>query len=432
MPVDNGHNFDNKGKMNARVKQSEAKATSPISHRAGRSARFERQKQLILDAATLSLNQRGVWGMTLQEVAGALGLGTSSVTYYFKRREHLAAAVFEDSLSRLAEIAGRAGCERTPRARVGRYVELYLEQYAKGLRGKGRPFAILSEIRAMEEEARSKLIAQYQEIFRSVRAFFGPAETDERKHIMTARTHILNESLFWSEIWLQHFALGDFPNVRQRLLDVLDGGLIMPGRPWKADLIHLDASPDDTGRWDYLQAATRLINDFGYRGASVERIAGELNRAKTSFYRDIEGKDELVAACSLNSYHRLATLRRIAERSQASAWDRLASTLSSALALQFRGEFPLLRSSALQAMPASVRHSAVERSERTAHSLMGLLVGAMQEGSVRIIDPLIASHFVMSSIDSSYDLKGWRKKKSLEQSVDTYMSILATGLFDPE
>lgn len=370
--------------------------------------------------------------MTLQEVAGALGLGTSSVTYYFKRREHLAAAVFEDSLSRLAEIAERAGQEQTPQARVGRYVELYFEQYAKGLQGKRRPFAILSEIRAMEEGARSKLIAQYQEIFRSVRAFFGPAETDRRKEILTARTHILNELLFWSEIWLQHFAIGDFPNVRQRLLHVLDGGLVMPDRPWKADLIDLDASPDDAGRWDYLQAATRLINDFGYRGASVERIAGELNRAKTSFYRDIEGKDELVAACSLNSYHRLATLRHIAERSQASAWDRLATILSSALALQFRGEFPLLRSSALQAMPASVRHSAVERSERTALSLMGLLVGAMQEGSVRIIDPLIASHFVMSSIDSSYDLKGWRKRLSLEQAVDTYMSILATGLFDPE
>lgn len=64
----------------------------------GGSARFERQKQRILDAATLLLNQKGVRGMTLLEVAGALDLTTTSVTYYFRRKEHLAAAVFDDSL----------------------------------------------------------------------------------------------------------------------------------------------------------------------------------------------------------------------------------------------------------------------------------------------------------------------------------------------
>ncbi len=79
--------------MTGQVHQPEDRAPMPIT--SGASARFERQKQRILDAATVSLNQRGVWGMTLQDVAGALDLGTSSVTYYFKRREHIAAAVFK-------------------------------------------------------------------------------------------------------------------------------------------------------------------------------------------------------------------------------------------------------------------------------------------------------------------------------------------------
>lgn len=405
---------------------------SPPSAAAGSPTRFERQKQRILDAATLSLNQKGVWGMTLQEVASALDLGTSSVTYYFKRREHLAAAVFEDSLSRLAGLAERAGREATPRARVARYVELYFAQYASALRGECRPFAILSEIRAMEEGVRSALIGQYQEVFRAVRAFFGDVATEDRKRLLTARAHILNEALFWSEIWLQRFAIGDFPNVRQRMLAVFDGGLVTPGTRWDADVIALDATPDAAEQEDYLRVATRLINDFGYRGASVEKITGDLKRAKTSFYRHLEGKDELVAACSRHSHHRLASLQRLADQERSSAWDRIATTLRSALALQFRGEFPLLRSSALQAMPASVRQRAVERSERTALGLMGRLIWAMQDGSVRIIDPLIASHIVTSSIDASYDLRGWREKLPLEQAVDTYMTVLATGIFDPE
>ncbi|RYE40239.1 MAG: TetR/AcrR family transcriptional regulator, partial [Hyphomicrobiales bacterium] len=342
--------FDDKSKMTASSHQDDSTPPTPISAQA--SARFERQKQRILDAATVSLNQKGVWGMTLQEVAAALDLRTSSVTYYFKRRDQLAAAVFEDSLSRLAGIADRAGSEPTPRERVARYVELYFDQIASALRGQSRPFASLSEIRAMEQGARSTLIAQYQEIFRSVRAFFGPFDTNERKRLLTARAHILNEALFWSEIWLQRFAIGDFPNVRQRLLAVLDGGLVTPGKEWNTEPVHTDVVSEDDDHQAYLRVAVRLINDFGYKGASVERIAGELKRTKTSFYRDIDSKDELVAACSRDSYHRLAALQHMAHHRQTSAWGRIATTLSSALALQFRGEFPLLRSSALQAMPA--------------------------------------------------------------------------------
>lgn len=414
------------------AKEPRPKLPPPASDSAAGSVRFERQKQRILDAATVLLNQKGVWGMTLQEVAGALDLGTSSVTYYFKRREHLAAAVFEDSLSRLAEIARRAGREPTPRARVARYVELYFDQLGSALRGESRPFAILSEMRAMEEATRSRLIAQYQDVFRLVRAFFGPFDSEERKRLFTARAQILNEALFWAEIWLPRFAVGDFPNVGRRLFAVLDGGLVTPAAVWKAAPIDVEPAPDDADQQAYLRAATRLINDFGYRGASVERIVGELNRAKTSFYRHIEGKDELVAACSRDSYRRLARLLHVTDHRPASAWDRIATALSSALALQFGAHTPLLRSSALQAMPPPVRRIAVERSERAALGLMGLLVQAMQEGDVRIIDPLIASHVVLSSIDSSYDLKGWQRSLPVEDAIGTYMTVLATGLFDPD
>lgn len=405
---------------------------SPGLESGGASARFKRQKERILDAATLSLNQKGAWGMTLQEVANALDLRTSSVTYYFKRREQLAAAVFNDSLSRLADFASLAAEESTPRERVARYVQLYFDQIARGLSGESRPFAILSEIRAMDEPVRSALISQYQEIFRTVRSFFGPTDTDERKRLLTARAHILNEALFWSEIWLPRFAIGDFSNVCQRLLAILDGGLVNQGIDWHAEPVCLDGISEDRDRRSYLRVATRLINDFGYKGASVERIAGELKRAKTTFYRDIEGKAELVDACSRDSYYRLAGLQRIASSDRRSAWGRIATTVSSALALQFKAEFPLLRSSAFQAMPVSVRSGAIERSERTALSLMGLLVGAMQEGSIRTIDPFIASHFLLSSIDASYDLKGWHRSQPLDAAIEVYLGVLSNGLSDQE
>lgn len=396
----------------------------------GASARFERQKQRILDAATLLLNQKGVWGMTLQEVARALDLTTSSVTYYFKRREDLAAGVFEDSLARLASLARQAARAPTPRHRVARYIELYFEQSAEALRGQARPFASLAEIRALNETTRSTLIGQYQEIFRAVRGFFGVAETADRKLILTARAHILNEALFWSDIWLPRYAIGDFSNVGRRLLSVLDGGLATPGTPWTAQPLTLDRAPDVAEQQAFLRVATQLINESGYKGASVDRIARQLNRNKTAFYRHIEGKDNLVAECSRASYHRLAELQNLANRRHSSPWHRITTTLSSALALQFQDEFPLLRSSALQAMPLALRGVALEQANRTALGLMGVLVEGMQEGTVRISDPWIASQVILSAINASYDLKGWRRSQPVEKAIAIYSGVLASGLFD--
>ena len=54
--------------------------------------RFERKREAILDAATLILNRRGVKGLTLGVAAAAVDLSTTSVTYYFKRKDDLAAA----------------------------------------------------------------------------------------------------------------------------------------------------------------------------------------------------------------------------------------------------------------------------------------------------------------------------------------------------
>ena len=57
-------------------------------------ARFAARREAILSAATGILNRQGVKGMTLANVAAEVGLITTSVTYYFRRKEDLAAACF--------------------------------------------------------------------------------------------------------------------------------------------------------------------------------------------------------------------------------------------------------------------------------------------------------------------------------------------------
>ena len=91
-----------------------------MAHRAVRPStdRFERKREAILDAATLILNRHGVKGLTLGVAAAAVDLSTTSVTYYFKRKDDLAAASITRGIETLHR-AGRPGRAQAYAARSG-------------------------------------------------------------------------------------------------------------------------------------------------------------------------------------------------------------------------------------------------------------------------------------------------------------------------
>ncbi|MDH7638303.1 TetR/AcrR family transcriptional regulator [Sphingomonas oryzagri] len=395
-------------------------------------SRYERQKQRIVDAATILLNRKGMRGMTLAEVAGELGLTTTSVTYYFRRKDQLLAAIFDDALARLEVMVHSAAAEPTPRACVERYIALYFDEFAQAQREGGRPIANLSEMRSMDEEARGRLVARYRAVMREVRGFFGPPRDEAHKRLLTARAHILNEALFWQYTWLGQFAIGDLPNVRRRFFHILDGGITTPGTPWDVRVVEPDPVTEPGEQESFLRVAIRLINDTGYRGASVKRIMAELNRTKGSFYHHLDAKDDLIVSCWRISRRRLADLRAKAYREHDSPWRRISTTVTSALALQLANEFPLLRVTAYQAMPPAVRDLAFLQAERFALAVMGALVEAMGEGTVRPVDPLIAAHLLLASINAAHDLQGAGDGQSIDEAIATYEAVLGDGLFDPE
>ena len=63
--------------------------------------RFRAKRDAILAAAAEAINEQSAKGMTFADVARRVGLNTTSVTYYFKRKEDLAAACFEYTLDYL-------------------------------------------------------------------------------------------------------------------------------------------------------------------------------------------------------------------------------------------------------------------------------------------------------------------------------------------
>lgn len=397
-------------------------------------ARFQRKRELILDAASALINDKGARGMTLAAVAEAVGLNTASVTYYFKRRDDLAAACYARTLDGIEEMVAQAAAEPGPRARVRRYLELNFDLLARIRRGEDRPITVLSDLRAMDDPVRNALADRYRTIMRQVRGFFGPDGDAHHKALLVARTHVLLENVYWLPVWLPRYSTRDFPRVGARLFELFEHGFAPDDARWSPAILDVDGDDgSEPAQRSFLLAATRLINERGYRGASVERIASELKVTKGSFYHHLQAKDDLVLACFRRSFTTVAEAQHGADEAGGDQWARLSTAIATLLDIQFSERGPLLRTSALQALPADFRAAVIDRSNRIARRFAGTMIDGISEGSIRAIDPLVASQALMAMLNSAYELRNWAAAASdPADPIGAYASTIAFGLFrDP-
>ena len=400
-----------------------------IDKDAGKTKRFAQTRERIVEAASVSINELGVKGMTFADVGQRVDLNTTSITYYFKRKELLAEAALARSIDLFEAVVLEAGREPDPRARVSAYLRLTLEEWARVRRREEQPKARLSDIRAMPDPVRGRLVERWTNVFRELReTLLGPAMTPDEKALRTARAAVLVENVFWLPAWLNAYSVTDFPRVYSRLFEVFDKGLALDD--WRRAPIAVSDGEADGGAEAFLRAATRLINTHGYRGASVERIAADLEVTKGSFYHHLETKDDLVIECFERSYDRVSRVQAAAIANGANACETLAGATASLVDLQFFSDFPLLRTTALQALPADQRrHRVIERSDRMARRFAGIIADGISEGSLRAVDPMIASQVLMSSINNAYELRNWASRLPREKAVAYYASTMMAGLF---
>jgi AcrR family transcriptional regulator len=202
-------------------------------------ARFRRKRDAILAAAAEAINEQSAKGMTFADVARRVGLNTTSVTYYFKRKEDLAAAAFEHTLEYLLTMLDTAMTEPDPPARVARYLQLNFARLRRIERGEERPLAVLSDLRATEEPARGRLMAGWREVFRRTRGLWGEPTGRAAKDLLGARAHVLLENTFWLPAWLRRYEPEQYDRVEARLMDLFAHGLATPGATWAPVLLDL-------------------------------------------------------------------------------------------------------------------------------------------------------------------------------------------------
>lgn len=393
--------------------------------------RYERKREEILGAAAHLFNTKGLKGTTLNDVAQRVDLITTSITYYYKKKEDLAAACYVLTLQALNAVVDVAEKLPTPRERIETFFARYFEMLAEIARGDRAELVNFYDLRGFAGHQRTALLRAYEDLFKRVRRLIR-VEGRHNQLENNARTHLFYSVILWARTWVREYETEDYPRAGARMCDILLNGLAAKGANWAPpelcrSLEHATPS-QEPGPDAFLHAATKLVNLQGYHGASVERISAMLNVTKGSFYHHIDAKDDLVAECFKRSFATIRKVQHAAMELKGSGWTQLAAASAELIRYQFAEQGPLLRYTALAAAPDAMRPELTATMRRLTDRFASIIVDGVADGSIRPVDPAIAAQLVDGMINAAADLAQWAPGADIDNAPMLYARPLFYGV----
>jgi AcrR family transcriptional regulator len=404
---------------------------TPVSEKAP-SAKFVQKREQILQCAAEKFNLAGVRGATLAEIAAAVDLNLTSIRHYFLKKEDLVAAAFLRSIEVHAARLAKSRSAGPPEARVRDLVHRYFEFRRRIRIGEHPEVMLFGDLRSLAEPHAGQVWPKYADLFRTVRELVAePDEIDGARQKVNARAHMLISQFMRSVFWLPEYDVEDFDRVEERFIDILLKGLAAPGTECRLAVADLpdEVEPDKRSLESFLKAATELINEQGYRGASVERIAARLNVTKGSFYHHIDAKVDLVVECFRRNTGILLAAQRNAIRSETRGLDQAGAAAAALVRRQQTSAGSLLRNSALMSVDPDKRRDMWRQMDLVVDRFADMVADGIVDGSVRPCDARIAGQMLMAQVNSASELANWVPGLTPENSVELYVRPLFNGLF---
>ncbi len=400
-----------------------SKLAEPGSHGQDRRA-------AIVAAAAEVWNAQGANGFTVAAVARRVGLHPVSLSHYFRTRDELAAECMLESVARVTAMARESGKAVTPRERVSAYVHAYLQMQRRIVEGVEPALANFGEIRTIDASPNSAVLEAFGEFVREIMALTVTEANREDRRGRLLQARLLIEFTGWAFAWLDLYEPTEYAAVAERMLDIVFGGLAAPGQAWpaQASLTLGEACGKRISRDRLVVAATEMINEHGFNGASIDAIAASLNVTKGSFYHHMTDKEELLLACF---EHRFALNREAIRKSEAmgDGWLRVHAVATSLVAYHASAEHGrLLRSQALAALVGDERDAMLRRYRDMAYRLAVVISAGIADGSVRPVDPFIAAALVLSTVNASLDLHHWMRDVQSVDLLEEFVRPALTGL----
>jgi len=399
--------------------------------------RYQEKRERVLDAAAVLFNQRGVKGATLSDIANSVGLVTNSVTYYYRKKEVLATACFLRTIDAFNELAAAvAANEASVEARITAFYALLAHLLADIELGNHAPMVTFNDIRALPSPHAEQVFSAYTDMFRHVRNLLrGPETAHLVRDDLNARGHIVLSASHNLRQWIGRYEVAEYPRVAQRLADIVLRGMPAAGSGWKAadGERHWRLGEPGGGTSEaFLRAATALVNEQGYRGASVDRISARINLTKGSFYHHNDNKHDLISECFDRTFAVVRRALSMAEDGPGSGWSRACAAARALVRYQLSPEGPLLRATAVSALPDEAQRDNVRRTQfRLTERMTSVVVDGMIDGSIRPLDPHIAAQASIAAINAAAELTRWVPSATVDNAADLFVRPALQGVLCP-
>lgn len=399
------------------------------SQKAQVSKKYAERRARIITVATPIINRRGVSGMTLAQVAAEMGMTPANIAYYFKTKEDLAVASFLTELPRLIGIFDANPEVPFPESVTG-LIDTYFRYASRIDRGLEAELVSPNDIRALNSD---EVSAAYANVFRSLRArALGRLTVPSNRQAGNALTHLLLAQLNWFPAWKFKIHPGDYERFGHRVGDMLLNGVVSlagdPVRPRLPAPLPVSEPGEGVAKDAFLQAATELINEQGYHGASVERISARLSVSKGSFYHHVETKDDLIRACFDRTMGIIHTLIAESEARTSSALEALMLLAATLVHRQLSGESTLLRLSAGTTLPESLQTNVYIEYNRIAVRIASMFSDGIVDGSIRPLDSYVAAEVFLGMINAADELGYFVKDVNFEIASKFYIEPLFLGM----
>jgi len=407
-------------------------ATRAIARRPSAAAanKFERRREAVVQAAIEPLNHYGIRGMTFAHVAAKLDVVPTAVGYYFRRKEDLAAACLMAGVRKMEALIDQALEEDGARARLKALVLGFFEFRRQVAAGQEEEIGWFKDMRALQDDA---VNLAYIDMFRKARQIFSTPDAGNLDRIrQNAYTHMVLAQFYWAVSWLSRYNPEDYARTGDRVFSIFERGLAAPGVTWDPKPFSPKTSwtdeGDEVGREAFLRAATKLINEEGYLGASVQKICAALGVTKGSFYHHNETKDDLVVEGFERTWKIMREIQSAADAHTSNGFDNLVATASYLIEGQISGNSILLRTTALSAVPGDMRPALLAGFDRISSRLSSVVCDGIADGSVRPVDAHAAAEVINGAINAAAELPFFTPGLTPDRVSEIYVKPLFTGM----
>lgn len=425
--------------MKADILSNDSDSASPFN----RSLQRDAKRIAILSQAARLFNYKGSRATTLRDIAGSLGLTKTSLYYYVKNKDDLIYQCYMAALAlqhkNLDDIEKRhAGAME----RASAFFLQHFENWLAAQEGSAPHTAALLEIASLKGIHRKQVEASYIRLFKRLRDYIrqGIAEGSIRPCEPTSTTRALLGSVDWTFSWLRNVPIDRLRATANEALDILTHGICagqLPHRP--AEIFH------EISEAEYLQVfnrkeknrlkkeaffktGTRFFNKQGFSGTSLDEIARHLHVSKGAFYYHIKNKEDLLFHCYRLSLDIVENIDNRTSQAAATGLEKVEVTCRRIFYVQNSDEGPLIRYNTITALPMARRRQILKRTEKNNETFGAFLSDGIQDGSVRLINTLIAQHLITGAINAAMDIKKWRKVDSIDDAAVDYFDVFFNGL----